>query len=76
MADRLLGLRIRIPPGPWMFVSCECFVLLHVQASAAGLSLIQGRLTEYDCANECDLETSTMKGPRPELDRLGFASQG
>ena len=26
-AARLLGLWIRIPPGAWMFVSCECFVL-------------------------------------------------
>ena len=23
----LLGLRVRIAPGPWMSVSCECFVL-------------------------------------------------
>ena len=23
MAARLLGLRVRIPPGPWMSVSCE-----------------------------------------------------
>ena len=26
-ADRLLGLRIRIPPGAWMFVCCERCVL-------------------------------------------------
>jgi hypothetical protein len=26
-AARLLGLRVRIPPGAWMFVSCECCVL-------------------------------------------------
>ena len=25
-AARLLGLRVRIPPGTWMFVSCECCV--------------------------------------------------
>jgi hypothetical protein len=24
---RLLGLRVRIPPGEWMSVSCECCVL-------------------------------------------------
>ena len=24
---RLLGLWVRIPPGAWMFVCCECFVL-------------------------------------------------
>ena len=26
-AARLLGLRVRIPPGAWMFVCCECCVL-------------------------------------------------
>ena len=26
-ADRLLGLRVRIPPGAWMFVLCE----LHIK---------------------------------------------
>ena len=26
-AARLLGLWVRIPPGAWMFVSCECCVL-------------------------------------------------
>jgi len=27
VASRLLGLRVRIPPGAWMFFSCECCVL-------------------------------------------------
>jgi hypothetical protein len=27
VATRLLGLWVRIPPGAWMFVSCECCVL-------------------------------------------------
>ena len=27
VAARLLGLRVRIPPGEWMSVSCECCVL-------------------------------------------------
>ena len=27
-ADRLLGLRVRIPPGLCMFVCCKCCVLL------------------------------------------------
>jgi len=26
-AARLLRLWVRIPPGPWMFVCCECCVL-------------------------------------------------
>ena len=27
VASRLLRLSVRIPPGAWMSVSCECFVL-------------------------------------------------
>ena len=27
-AARLLGLWVRIPPGAWMSVCCDCFVLL------------------------------------------------
>ena len=27
MADRLLGLRVRIPPEAWIYVSCECCLL-------------------------------------------------
>ena len=26
-AARLLGLRVRVPPGAWMSVCCECCVL-------------------------------------------------
>ena len=26
-AAHLLGLRFRIPPGPWISISCECYVL-------------------------------------------------
>jgi hypothetical protein len=29
-AARLLGLRVRIPPGAWITVSCECCVLSEV----------------------------------------------
>ena len=28
-ADRLLGLRVRIPPGAWMVVRCECCVFVR-----------------------------------------------
>ena len=38
-AARLLGLRVRIPPGAWMSVSCECCVLSEV--SSTGRSLVQ-----------------------------------
>ena len=33
-ADRLLGLRVRIPPGAWMVVRCECCVCCQVEVSA------------------------------------------
>jgi hypothetical protein len=33
-AARLLGLRVRIPPGAWMFVRCECRVNCQVEVSA------------------------------------------
>jgi hypothetical protein len=26
-AARLMGLRVRIPPRPWMYESCKCYVL-------------------------------------------------
>jgi hypothetical protein len=43
---RLLGLRIRIPPGAWMFVCCECFVCCQVEVSATGRSLVQRSPTD------------------------------
>jgi hypothetical protein len=39
-AARLLGLRVRIPPGAWMSVSCECCMLVQLEASATGRSLV------------------------------------
>ena len=49
-AARLLGLRVRIPSGEWMSVSCECCVV----------SLIQRSPTECG-ASECNLETSNSE---------------
>jgi hypothetical protein len=60
----LLGLRVRIPPGTWMFVSCECRVCFRVEVSATGRSLVLRSPTEYGVSS-CDLESSTMRGPRP-----------
>jgi hypothetical protein len=37
-AARLLGLWVRIPPGAWMSVSCECYVL-------SGRGLCDGLIT-------------------------------
>ena len=56
-ATRLLGLRVRIPPGAWMSLCCECYVL-------SGIGLCDGLITRPEesyrlwCVVECDLETS------------------
>ena len=56
-AARLLELWVRIPPGAWMFVCCDCRVL-----SGRGLcdELIARPEESYRlwCVLECDLETS------------------
>ena len=56
-AARLLGLRVRIPPGAWMFVCCDCCLL-------SGRGLCDGLITRPEesyllwCVVVCDLETS------------------
>jgi len=49
---RLQGLRVRIPPGAWMTVSCDCYVL-----SGRGLcvELITRREESYSGANLLDI---------------------
>jgi len=63
-AARLLRLWVRIPPGAWMFVCCECCVL-----SGRGLcdELITRPEESYRlwCVVMCDLETSWMRRPWP-----------
>ena len=65
-ADRLLGLRVRIPPGAWMFVRFACCVLL-------GRCLCDGpipRSEESDrlwCVTVCGLHTSRMRRPWPAV---------
>ena len=63
-AARWLGLRVRIPPGSWMSVSCECCVSCQVEVSASGWSLVQRRPTECD-VSEFDSETLKISRPRP-----------
>jgi hypothetical protein len=59
-AARLLRLWVRILPGTWMFVCCECFVF-----SGRGLcdELITRPEKSYRlwCVVVCDLETSWMR---------------
>ena len=61
-AARLLRSWVRIPPGAWIFGSCECRVL-----SGRGLcdELITRPEESYRlcCVVVCDLETSRMGAP-------------
>ena len=67
-AVRLLRSWVRIPPGAWRFVCCECTVL-----SGRGLcdELITRPEESYRlwCVVVCDLETSRMWRPWPALGR-------
>jgi len=58
---------VRIPPGAWMFVCCECCVLF-------GRGLCDELITRPGVLSTvvrrvCDLETSRMKRPWPALGR-------
>ena len=63
-AAHLLRLWVRIPPGAWMSICCECCVL-----SRRGLciELITRPEESYHqwCVVECDQETSRMRRPWP-----------
>jgi hypothetical protein len=67
-AARLLRSRVRIPPGTWIIVCCECCVL-------SGRRLCDELITRPEesyrlwCFIVCDLETSSMRRPWPTLDR-------
>jgi hypothetical protein len=64
-AARLLRLWVRIPPGAWMFVGCECCVLL------SGRGLCDGLITRLEESYRlwrvvvCDQETSKMRRLKP-----------
>ena len=64
----LLKSWVRIPPGAWIFVCCECCVL-----SGRGLcdELIIRPEESYRlwCVVVCDLETSRLRRPWPALGR-------
>ena len=61
-AARLLRSWVRIPPGAWIFVCCECCVL-------SGRSLCDELITRPEesyrlcCVVVCDIETSRMGAP-------------
>ena len=63
-AARLLELHVRIPPGAWMFVCCECCVL-------SGRGLCDGLITRPEESYRmwgvvvCDQETSKTRRLKP-----------
>jgi len=65
-AARLLRSWVRIPPGAWIFVCCECCVL-------SGRGLCDELITRPEESYRlwrvvvCDLETSRMRRPWPAL---------
>ena len=67
-AARLLKSWVRIPPGVWIFVCCNCCVL-------SGRGLCYELVTRPEessrlwCVVVCDLETSRMRSPCPALGR-------
>ena len=74
-AARLLRSWVRIPPGAWMFVCCECCVL-----SCRGLcdELITRPEESYRlwCVVVCDLETSRTRRPWAALGRSATDKKG
>ena len=64
VAARLLRSWVRIPPGVWMFVCCDCCVL-------SGRVLCEELITRLEesyrqwCVVVCDLETWGMRRPWP-----------
>jgi hypothetical protein len=61
---RLLGLRVGIPPGAWISVSCVWRVLSGREVSASGWSLVQESPTKCG-VSECVREASTKRRPWP-----------
>ena len=65
-AARLLRLWVRIPPGAWMFVCCECCVL-------SGIGLCDGLITRPEESYRlwrvvvCDQETSNTRRLKPAI---------
>ena len=73
-AAHLLRSWVRIPPGAWIFVCCECRVL-------SGRGLCDGLITRPEesyrlwCVVVCDLESSRMRRPWPALGRSATAKK-
>jgi len=62
---RLLGSRVRISLSKWMFVSSVCCVVTGLCNKLITRS--EGSYRVCVCLIVCDLETSIMRLPRPDL---------
>jgi hypothetical protein len=65
-AARLLRSWVRIRPGAWMFVCCEC-CMLSVRGLCDELITRPEESNRLWCVVVCDLETSRMRRPWPAL---------
>jgi hypothetical protein len=62
----LPGLRVRIPAGVRLSVFCECCVLCRYRSLRPADPSSREVLPSVVCLTVCDLETSTVRRPRPE----------
>jgi len=67
-AARLLRSWVRIPPGAWIFVCCECCVLSRTGLCNELITRLEESYRQW-CVVVCDLETSRMRRPWPALGR-------
>jgi hypothetical protein len=54
VAARLLGLRVEIPPGAWMFVSCGCCVLSRTGVCDGPITRSGESYRVWVCLTKCD----------------------
>lgn len=60
------GSRVRIPPGAWIYITCDCCVLWRYRSLRRADRSSRGTLPRVLCLTVCDRETSTVRRPRSE----------
>jgi hypothetical protein len=66
-AAHLLGLWVRMPPGKWLSLPCECCVLSGRGLRDEPITRSEESYRMCVCLIMCDLETPTVRRPRGEL---------